>query len=289
MKYTLLPVTILAALFYSAFQKLYARDCVKRREDSLLYCILTCTAALAALLVFGGRLSAPSLYTVVFGAVFGLTTALGMVCGLLAMQSGPMSLTSLVSSCSTLIPTFSGALFWNEKITPLQIAGVAMLLVAFGVGINPKKDKSLSFKWFGFCMGSFAANGGLGVMQKIQQTSDYPDEASAFLDISFITIIVILLVSFAFVRRSGSELFRPTAKQAGIVIAGGLLLGSVHKMNLYLAGAMPSIIFFPVNNGSVLLLSAFVSRIFFKEKLSKRQLAAFFIGFAALIAVSLGV
>jgi multidrug transporter EmrE-like cation transporter len=56
-------------------------------------------------------------------------------------------------------------------------------------------------------------------------------------------------------------------------------------LNLKLSGILPSQLFFPLVNGSAIILSTAASFIIFKEKLTSRQIVGLFGGIAALIAI----
>ena len=66
----------------------------------------------------------------------------------------------------------------------------------------------------------------------------------------------------------------------------GVCIGIVNKLNLYLSGKMPSIIFFPLVNGGLILLSAIVSIIFFKERMQKIQYISILVGVVAIALIS---
>ena len=54
-------------------------------------------------------------------------------------------------------------------------------------------------------------------------------------------------------------------------------------MNLYLSGAMNPIVFFPIVNGGVILLSGIAAICVFREKLSKQQWIGLAVGFASIM------
>jgi multidrug transporter EmrE-like cation transporter len=58
-------------------------------------------------------------------------------------------------------------------------------------------------------------------------------------------------------------------------------------INLKLSGMLPSQLFFPLINGSAIVLSSLVSVLLFKEKLTRRQTIGLVGGIASLIAICL--
>ena len=87
------------------------------------------TAAVVLLLWNGmGDCSA---YTLYFGIVFGLITSLASIAGVLALQYGSLSYTTLIISFSTVISALSGALFFGESIGLSHAVGIFFMLLCF--------------------------------------------------------------------------------------------------------------------------------------------------------------
>ena len=63
-----------------------------------------------------------------------------------------------------------------------------------------------------------------------------------------------------------------------LAIFSGAALGMIHSLNLYLSGALPSIVFFPVVNGGLILMTAMVSVVVFHERLKAKQIAGLIMG-----------
>jgi len=70
------------------------------------------------------------------------------------------------------------------------------------------------------------------------------------------------------------------------LICGGCSFG-MNYINLKLSGLLPSQLFFPLVNGSAIVLSSLMSVILFKERLSKRQTIGLVGGIVSLIAICL--
>ena len=64
-------------------------------------------------------------------------------------------------------------------------------------------------------------------------------------------------------------------------VIGGLTCAVANIINLKLAIEVPSVVFFPIYSGGLIMTNALVSSFWFKEKLSARQKIAFVIGFVA--------
>jgi multidrug transporter EmrE-like cation transporter len=58
-------------------------------------------------------------------------------------------------------------------------------------------------------------------------------------------------------------------------------------LNLRLSGLLPSQLFFPVINGSAIILSSLASIVIFKERLNKKQIIGLCGGILSLVAICL--
>ncbi|MBE6697899.1 MAG: hypothetical protein E7581_05190, partial [Ruminococcaceae bacterium] len=127
----------------------------------------------------------------------------------------------------------------------------------------------------------FAATGGIGVMQKVHQSSVYRNELNAFLIIAFVSSAVFCAI-FALLqkRREGLSTNEKEKRNKsrmliwlliGIMVTNGACVAVNNKFNLYLSGVMDSAIFFPIVNGGGLVLTTLAAVLLFKERLSVKQ------------------
>ena len=157
------------------------------------------------------------------------------------------------------------------------------MLVALFVTIRPKREKSITLKWILYCAGAFLCNGIGGVVMKMQQSTPEKGEISQFLTITYATSALFIAGMWLYYRLK--KKLRLTIKKEGNMrpfllfsIGTGISTGVSSYLNQYLTGEMPSVFFFTVANGSVILLAAFAARIFFREKLEMRQVIGVLLG-----------
>jgi len=242
---------------------------------------------LAVIALAGGSLCIPSMYTLGLGVVFGVITALCAVLAKKALESGPLSYTNVIIACGMVIPSLSGMVFFGESISIGQYFGMALMLVSIACAVDTSnKESGMSLRWLLLCLGSFLCSGSVGVMQKLHQSSPHRDELGIFLVIAF---IVSALFSFAAARISLNKGGKVTVLAAGHVrklvifsIVCGIGIALCNQINMYLAGVMEAIIFYPVVNGAGMLLTTAAGLIFWKEKLSKKQWLGLVTGAAAI-------
>ena len=223
-----------------------------------------------------------SLFTACMGVLFGIITALSNYYKMLALSNGPMHITLLVTTASMIIPTMSGV-FFGESFSLPKLGIVGVLLVFIYLSLDKGEDAKINKMWFLFCGLAFLFQGSIGVLQKVHQSSEYKAEAGGFL---FIAFIFSLLYSSLRAKHSYKELgFKK--KHVIFAAASGLCIFAMNYLNLKLSGLLPSQLFFPVVNGSAIVLSSLGSVFLFKEKLTKKQIVGLCGGIICLIAICL--
>ncbi len=290
--YILLAISIFVALLSGIIKKAVS---VRFTDSSLMAQVfngVVCIVSAIALLMLGG-LPQISWFTLILGILFGVVTALQQVFSLKAIEVGPFAYTSVITSLSMIIPTFSGVLFWGEKLETKQIIGVlfivACLVCSVDLGGQDQAHKKASIKWMLFTGLTFICTGLIGVMQKVHQTSAFKAELDGFLIIafafSFVYSLVNILISFFKNKEHTTTVFKTDIKPLvvlGLVVIGGCVAAN-NKLNLFLSGVLPSAVFYPlVNIGGVVLLTI-ASMLIFKERLSVRKWIGFACGITAIL------
>ena len=144
------------------------------------------TLIAGAVLFFWGGIGKISIYTILLGVGFGLLTALQGITNLLAIETGPLSYTTVIVSCSTVISALSGAIFFRETLTWAHVVGILLMLISFALATEKTgTQKKANLKWILYCSTAFIATGLIGVMQKIHQNSPYKDQLNLFLVVAF--------------------------------------------------------------------------------------------------------
>lgn len=235
--------------------------------------------ALFGILLLKEKISA---FTVLLGLLFGVVTALSNLFKMLSLSNGPMNLTLLVTTSSMVIPTMSGV-FFGEAFSPLKLCVVVVLIGFIYLSVSKSDDTKTNKKWFLFCLLAFLFQGTVGVLQKIHQSSVHKTEVSGFLFVAFICAII-----FCIFRSKGFKERLISGKKTifiGLICGGSTF--AMNYINLKLSGLLPSQLFFPLVNGSAIVLSSLISVIIFKERLSKRQTIGLVGGIISLITICL--
>jgi len=242
---------------------------------------------LLGFVLIGGGFDTPSRYTVLLATVFSVCTIAGQALYILAQARGPVSLNTFIYSCGFVIPSVHGIIAERDSVSPARIAGLLLLIGVLYVYISPKKSR-VDHLW---CISIFTAtlmSGLMAILQRVHQTSPHAHELDAFLVITFA-----FCAGFSFVlylifrlRQRGSHA-PPDLRMFGISAAAGCVVALLNRVNLLLAGLLPSIVLYPVFNGAVILLTGFMAMLLFGERLTKRQILCLLFGIAAILLLNL--
>ena len=222
--------------------------------------------------------------SVQWGMLYGGVTAAFLLFKMQAMASGPVSLTSVIGCASLLISTGFGVFVLGEAASAAQAAGVALLMIALFLIISPKSDQATR-TWKLWCAGFFVCSAAVGIIFKLHQRSDSAAKISEMMLAAALTSAVVFIAA-AFAA-SGRRRLPALPAGAWPYILGSGLFGCVYnRLNIFLAGRLPSVVFYPTFNGAVILLSTLCGLLLFRERLRARQTIGMIAGIAALLLAS---
>ncbi len=255
-----------------------------RAQFFLSQTILFAVCALLLSLIGAKGLVGVSDITVIYGIIYGVLLILSQWMLTLSLKSGDTSICTVIYSLGFILPTVSGAIFWDEVLTILNLIGVVVAIAVVLLSAKGSKNEKQSSKLFVvFIVVAMLASGGLGIMQKVQQMSSAADEKGTFLFIAFIVAFLSSLFAFLLCRQKPNT----TIKNAIYPAAAGLCFGAANFCNTVLAGKMKSAIFFPLQNVSTILLSTLLGILIFKEKITLKTAIILLLGTVVIVLFSL--
>lgn len=270
----LFVITMAANLTGSIVRTCYSKKISSTAEGYHLFNAGSSLVCGITLLILSGGNFSISPYTIIMAVLFGIITALQQITNSAALSVGPLSYTSVIISMSTVITALSGALFFDETIRPTQLAGIVLMIICLILSVRKdKNDKKTNIRWFVLSLLSSLCCGGVGIMQKIHQTSDHRSELTMFLIIAFMCSFVFSGINLIISKTKGRKIPFPGKSLLipAFLVAGGIGIALNNLINLYLSGIVDSAVFFPVVNGGGLILVTIASLIIFKEKLTAKQ------------------
>ena len=281
MNYLFLLVSVVTDTLRNMYNTHFSKELMKTRRDSVMFNAF-CGIGAVVFFVCSGAEWKISGFSLGIAVCFALVTALAQFLSLGALATGPMSYSVLFTYLGMVIPTIFGVVVYSQPLSVMQIIGFVLMLVTIFLSVDLKKDSKMSLKWFAYAMGSFVMWGLVGVFQLIHQESAYAGEINGFLMYSFIIMTAMFFAALLFMKKpEGHSFGYMNGKITALILVSGLILGIVNRINLYLSGAMPSIIFFPIVNGGVIILAELAAIFVFRERPGKKQIAGIVAGIIA--------
>ncbi len=223
---------------------------------------------------------------------FAATYSLSIVFTFLSIKEGPLSLTSLVTSYSLLIPTIYGLIAWGESFSLLFAIGLALLIVSiFLIRMEPKAEKNqiekkrLTPKWLLYVILAFIGSGGCSAVQKGQQLAFNGTYKNEFMIVALgITFVAITICALCFEKK---ETLTHAKRGLYLYVICGAANGAVNLMVMILSLRMPASVMFPIISAGGILVSAIISMTFYKERLSNLQKVGLLLGVMSIVILNI--
>lgn len=247
------------------------------------------------LLALSGRLSllAVDLNVVLITLLSGVTTSVFVVAWLLAVRRGAYMMLDVFLMLGVFVPLLLSEFLFDEKIRLNQWAGLSVLLVAVVImcSYNNQIKEKMSLKSLGLLVLCGIANGLTDFSQKLYVKTAAASSAAVFNFYTYIFSALVLLVFYLGAKvtdKTGSSSETDVLRRVGgyvAVMSVCLFLNSYFKTMA--AGILPSAILYPLSQGASLILSSFMSMLFFKEKLTAKCITGIALSFAGLLIINL--
>ena len=231
-----------------------------------------------------------TLFTVCYGAIYGVLVFFAQWCYTVALSRGTTSICAMIYSMAFIISSIAGVLFWDEKLGVLAIVGLALAILAVATSAFSGEGERKSGK--GFLVPNLIAMfcGGItGVLQKNHQLSADKENLEAFLICAFLLAAVLAFGFALFYGKLGQEQAKEMSvlsKTSLFSMCAGACFGMASMLNTLLAGRLPSVVIFPTYNVGLMMMCLIFGMILFKERPNKRQVLAFCLGIATILALS---
>ena len=269
----------------------------------------TLVSSVCALLLFGGiALFSGSQYnpqSLLYSLFFAVCYAGSTITFVLAVNCGSLALTSTIHSFALIIPTVLGFLIWNEPVSAIKIVGIVIFAVSLLL-IGEKVDKGqklISAKWLVLMIISFFCEGFAPVAIKMHSIALGEKAAAAangvFMALAYVMAVVGILVAALLKEGRVTVPAADGGKPKNFMLdslkialpfaaAGGVCNGLYNFMNTIVSNNNLNVsVFFPVISAGQLILTLVIAMVFFKEKLSLKQLFAIGFGIVAIVLLNI--
>ena len=225
---------------------------------------------------------------IIWGLIYGITQAFFVFFKTLAMGNGPVSITTLIGNFSLLVSVMVSLILWNEAFTVYDVFGIFLLLFSIFLCTYKKNELNFSSKWKYFTIFFFIFAAGVGIVFKAFGKSSGASYCSEMMLVASIVMLVCFFVlSLVCGGFKCNETIKSNKRFLLYAVLCGLLSCVYNRLNIFLAGKINAVIFFPAFNGGVILLSALLGVIMCKEKLSKNQVAGVLTGTFAITIIGI--
>ena len=201
-------------------------------------------------------------------------------------QRSGVTVTSLSSKLSVVLPTLAGVVLFGEKLNFVASAGIVLALVALMlvVGGKEQNNKTNKTNWLLPILIFFGTGTGDILMKLTEQRNTADDMSFMIAFIYFVAMLFgILIVTY--------DLIRGKSRWQWKNAAGGIGLGIINYFSTFCVyHAMrhfDNVVLFPIYNIGVVSLTAIVGWLLFKEKLTWKNYLGLVIAILAVILITL--
>ena len=201
-------------------------------------------------------------------------------------QRSGVTITSLSSKLSVVLPTLAGVILFSEKLNLVATMGIVLALVALVLVVGGKetKDKTNKINWLLPVLIFFGTGTGDILMKLTEQKNAAPDMSFMIAFIYFIAMLFgILIVVF--------DLIRGKSKWQWKSAVGGIGLGVINFFSTFCVyqamRCFDNVVLFPIYNIGVVSLTALTGWLLFKEKLTWKNYLGLAIAIIAVILITL--
>jgi drug/metabolite transporter (DMT)-like permease len=187
-------------------------------------------------------------------------------------QRNGLSVASVASKMSVIIPIILGVILYNETLGMIKILGILLALIAVYFTSKKETGEIQQASNLLFPILVFIGAGTIDSSLKYLQTFHVPsNQIGLFSSVTFFCAFSVGILILVFLSLKGKIKF------AGRNILGGIALGLPNFFSLYYlvkmleAKAFESATLFTIHNIAIVLVSTFVGILFFKEKISMRN------------------
>ena len=223
-------------------------------------------------------------------ALAGISTASFIVTWLLSVKKSAYMMLDVFLMLGTLVPIISGQFLFSEAITLRKIIGFVILVAA--VLIMCSYNNSIKAKFTPATVILLIlcglSNGVTDLSQKIATKTIDGLSVEIFNFYTYVFAALALLIFLAFIPRKenmDNEKLTVAPIIYVLIMAGALTANSYFKTQA--AFYLPSVELYPLSQGLSLILSTFMSTVFFKEKLKASAIIGITLAFIALMIINL--
>lgn len=300
MPYLFLIGAVAASVLQTLFATLYNRKNTAYREITPLYNVINfgTLVLLWGVMFFTDAtfLASPSfdLGTVFYSLGFSVGFALACIGLVNALNTGPVTLTSLILQFSCIGSTIYGFFFWDAELTPLVAAGILLVCVSLVLclykGKGEKGGAKINAKWLVYVAACFFGNMICMIVQREQQRRYEGAYGNQLMLVAMVGALLLSIVLYLRSNRCDSRVLLRRAWFWPALAGASNLLLNFFMMKLAVettTGAISTSLIDPTIAVVPLAIMTVISFVAFKEKLRWWQWIGIGVGIGASLLLSL--
>ena len=201
-------------------------------------------------------------------------------------QRSGVTVTSLSSKLSVVLPTLAGVVLFSEKLNFVATMGIVLALVALVLVVGGKSttNKDIKINWLLPVLIFFGTGTGDILMKLTEQQNTSDDMSFMIAFIYFIAMLFGILIV-------AHDLIRGKSKWQWKNAIGGIGLGVINFFSTFCVyqamRCFDNVVLFPIYNIGVVSLTALTGWLLFKEKLTWKNYLGLAIAIIAVILITL--
>ena len=229
-----------------------------------------------------------TLMSVLYSILYAMSYSFAVIGTFFAIKTGPMSLSTLLSSFSLIIPSIYGLSFLNEKFATTFLFGFVFIFLSlfFVISYNEKNKKKINIKWMIYVFMVFAGNGFGAVVQKIQQLNCGSGTKAEFMFLSMI-ISAVVISTLALIFENKNQVLYVVKRGWKYSVTMGIANASVNYLVMVLINTIGVSVVYPVINVGGMLITIIVSFVAYKEKITWIQKIGVMLGAFGIFLITL--
>ncbi len=274
------------------FMKLFSGAVNRTLYTSIAFSVVYGLVAALVCALVGGGLRFDHLESVLLALAFAVISVLFVVLGIVVVSLGNMSMYSMFTMLGSIVMTFVyGLLFRSELqgVTVCRWIAIVLMLVSIVVplfderkkGGKSERTKKQKILFWGACFAGFVCNGFAGVVCAAQADVQLAQGALALSPVQFAGAYMLMTAGISLLLLLVLALFKKTrvgVKECKKVIgvkpllftAGyGIATAFANVFNIEATALLPATLTFPFINGGVILVTAIVGGLCFREHTAK--------------------
>lgn len=206
-------------------------------------------------------------------------------------QSGPYTVLMVIAIAGGIIvPTIAALVGFGVGLSWLKWIGVFVVIGGVYLSSYRGGGGEANLKVFiPACFGLAFCNGAYAALTDIQQRITGADEKEEMVCITYLVAAIASMAMILIRKRGRVECFRQTKVSFAFLMITSVLVGLAINLLVFVITLLNDItLLHTVNNSGILIVSAVLSFIFFKEKITKLNIIGYAVMCGALVLVTFG-